>query len=177
LEKLAKRCVPASLIEIEVTESVILGKRRDLVHHSLKQLAGAGIVIALDDFGTGYASLSNVKRLPISMLKIDREFVNGIGRNQDDAIVQAVATMGARMGLKIVAEGIETVSQLHTLQNFGVPEGQGMLFSPAVPAAQMQGLTEASTAGRWASLVRPKNTAIPHSNIIRMMDKVEATSK
>jgi hypothetical protein len=99
LAKLALRGIRPAMIEVEVTESVVLGRGRDHVRQALVELAAAGVRISLDDFGTGYASLTNVKQLPITALKIDRSFVGGLGSETDDSIILAISTLGARMGL------------------------------------------------------------------------------
>lgn len=150
LAKLALRGIPPSMIEVEVTESVVLGRGRDHVRQALVELAAAGVRISLDDFGTGYASLTNVKQLPITALKIDRSFVGGLGSETDDSIILAISTLGARMGLAIVAEGVETERHIAMLRGFGVPYGQGMYFSAAVPSAQFGQLADTSASGCWA---------------------------
>ncbi|HEX8058898.1 MAG TPA: EAL domain-containing protein [Novosphingobium sp.] len=150
LAKLALRGIPPSMIEIEVTESVVLGRGRDHVRQALVELAEAGVRISLDDFGTGYASLTNVKQLPITALKIDRSFVFDLGSETDDSIILAISTLGGRIGLAIVAEGIETERHMAMLRRFGVPYGQGNYFSPAVPSGQFARLAEMSANGRWA---------------------------
>ncbi len=150
LAKLALRGIPPAMIEVEVTESVVLGRGRDHVRQALIELADAGVRISLDDFGTGYASLTNVKQLPITALKIDRSFVGDLGSETDDSIVMAISTLGGRMGLSIVAEGVETERHIAMLRRFGVPYGQGLYFSPAVPSAQFAKLAEIADSGRWA---------------------------
>jgi diguanylate cyclase (GGDEF)-like protein len=150
LAKLALRGIPPAMIEVEVTESVVLGRGRDHVRQALVELAAAGVRISLDDFGTGYASLTNVKQLPITALKIDRSFVGDLGSETDDSIILAISTLGARMGLAIVAEGVETERHIGMLRRFGVPYGQGMYFSPAVPSGQFAKLAEISASRRWA---------------------------
>lgn len=150
LSRLGESGIPPAMIEVEVTESVALGRGRDHVRHALVALADAGVRISLDDFGTGHASLTNVKQLPISALKIDRSFIGGLGNVADDSIVHAMATLCARMGLSIVAEGVETAQQIAFLRQVGVLYGQGMYFSSAVPCANLGELTRISAAGYWA---------------------------
>lgn len=150
LARLALRGIAPSMIEVEVTETVALGSGRDHVRHALVELAEAGVRVSLDDFGTGYASLTNVKQLPISALKIDRSFVSGLGSETDDSIVAAMSMLGTRMGLQIVAEGIETAEHVAILRRLGVRYGQGFYFSRAVSSTHLTELAAISASGRWA---------------------------
>ena len=103
--------LPPDQLELEITESAILGDEPGVIE-TLNGLKDLGIRLALDDFGTGYSSLSHLVRFPIDTLKVDRSFVNGIGREaQADAIIAAVVAMGRRLGLQVVAEGVETEEQ------------------------------------------------------------------
>ena len=103
-----------------------------------------GIRISIDDFGTGYSSLSSLKRFPLDELKIDRSFVKGVPSDSDDAaIVAAMVGMAHSLGLKVVAEGVETREQLAFLQERCCNEYQGYLCSPAVPAAEWPNLVAA----------------------------------
>lgn len=150
LAKLWECSISPALVEVEVTESVALGRGRDHVRQALVALSDAGVRISLDDFGTGYASLTNVKQLPICALKIDRSFISGLGKVADDSIVHAMATLCTRMGLSIVAEGVETARQIEILRQFGVHYGQGLYFSHAVPSDDLGELTGISASGGWA---------------------------
>jgi diguanylate cyclase (GGDEF)-like protein len=125
--------LPSGLLSIELTESVLMGPAEDSlpVLHKLKAL---GISIALDDFGTGYSSLAYLKRMPLDELKIDRSFVNGLPLDTENAaIVRAVVAMAASLGLKVVAEGVETPEQAVFLASIGCHMCQGWLFSRALP--------------------------------------------
>lgn len=91
--------------------------------------------LALDDFGTGYSSLSYLRRFPIDVLKIDQSFIRGLKVNsQDEQLISAIIGMGKSLGLTIIAEGVETIEQLNFLQHQLCEEGQGYLFSKAVPS-------------------------------------------
>jgi diguanylate cyclase (GGDEF)-like protein/PAS domain S-box-containing protein len=141
LASLAAADVPCRHIELEVTESVFLGRGAECVERTLRSLSLSGIRIALDDFGTGYASLSHLKQFPIDVIKIDQRFVRDLQDDPDDAaIVRAVLNLSYSLGIKTVAEGIETVAQAEYLRAGGCHFGQGFLFSPAVPAGEVPAL-------------------------------------
>jgi diguanylate cyclase (GGDEF)-like protein/PAS domain S-box-containing protein len=141
LSSLAAHNVPCQHIELEVTESVFLGRGAESVERTLRSLSLAGIHIALDDFGTGYASLSHLKQFPIDVIKIDQRFVRDLQDDPDDAaIVRAVLNLSYSLGIKTVAEGIETAAQAEYLKAGGCHFGQGFLFSPAVPASEVAAL-------------------------------------
>ncbi|MBD1942640.1 EAL domain-containing protein [Coleofasciculus sp. FACHB-712] len=124
----------ASYLELEVTESLLMGDVQRSVN-TLEQLRNLGILLALDDFGTGYSSLNYLKRFPVTMLKIDRSFVQDVTSNPDSAAVtDAIIALAKSLRLNITAEGIETQEQLDYLQRRGCEEGQGFYFSRPVPA-------------------------------------------
>jgi EAL domain-containing protein (putative c-di-GMP-specific phosphodiesterase class I) len=94
--------------------------------------------VALDDFGTGFSSLGYLEVLPVDELKIDRRFVAGLGvSHQDEALVRAVLTLAADLGLSVVAEGVETRAQAHALAELGCGMAQGLLYGPAVPVERL----------------------------------------
>lgn len=145
LDRLHKSNTPTHCVQLEVTETVFVGRGGEHVERALQTLSSAGIRIALDDFGTGYASLSHLKQFPVDVLKIDRSFVKNISGDKDDAaIVRGVVSLGRSLGIKIVAEGIETVEQEAFLKRFRCHVGQGYLFGKPGPAAQVP-----PTVGRW----------------------------
>ncbi|MBD1935209.1 MULTISPECIES: putative bifunctional diguanylate cyclase/phosphodiesterase [Cyanophyceae] len=124
----------ASYLELEVTESFLMGDVQRSVN-TLEKLRELGISLALDDFGTGYSSLNYLKRFPVTMLKIDRSFVQDVTSNPDSAAVtDAIIALAKSLRLNITAEGIETQEQLDYLQKRGCEEGQGFYFSRPVPA-------------------------------------------
>lgn len=138
LEGMAKAGVPPQRIELEVTESVFLGRNAEVVERSLHRLSAAGISIALDDFGTGYASLSHLKQFPIDIIKIDRRFIHDVETDPDDAaIVRTVLNLAYSLGIRTVAEGVENPRQLDYLRAGGCHYGQGFHFGAAVPASQV----------------------------------------
>ena len=126
--------VPANRLTIEVTENVYMGWGSDVVGDTVRRLHDSGVLIALDDFGTGYASLANLKQFPIDRLKIDKSFVQNI---DDQAIVRAVITLGASLGMKVVAEGVEGLDQLAFLERSGCDQVQGYHFARPMPGAEV----------------------------------------
>jgi EAL domain-containing protein (putative c-di-GMP-specific phosphodiesterase class I) len=139
LHKLKHAGIGPEHVQIEVTESVFLGRAADHVGRALRRLSAAGLHIALDDFGTGYASLAHLMQFPVDALKIDRSFVRGIGRSRDaEAITKAIVNLGQSLGIEIIAEGVETPEQETYLLGLGCQTGQGFLYSKAA-AAEMIG--------------------------------------
>jgi EAL domain-containing protein (putative c-di-GMP-specific phosphodiesterase class I) len=136
LERLHASGIPPDAFQVEVTETVFLGRGAEYVERALKTLSAEGVQIALDDFGTGYASLSHLKDFPVSIIKIDQSFVQELEEKRDNApIIDAVINLGRSLNIKVVAEGIETPIQHHFMVGRGCDFGQGHLYSPAIPAA------------------------------------------
>jgi EAL domain-containing protein (putative c-di-GMP-specific phosphodiesterase class I) len=137
-------------LELEVTESMLMNDPKATTR-TLRKLKSAGLHISIDDFGTGYSSLSYLKQFPIDALKIDRSFVSEVTTNADDAaIATAIILMGHSLKLSVVAEGVETESQLAFLRVLQCNEVQGFLISPPVPAEQARELLRADGAQRQA---------------------------
>lgn len=127
--------LPAERLELELTETVLLGERANEVERTLRELAGAGVRIALEDFGTGFASLVHLRRFPIDVIKIDRSFTAGVcGDAGAAAIVRALIGLARDLGIETVAEGVETADQRRWLRAAGCTLGQGYLFGRAQPA-------------------------------------------
>jgi EAL domain-containing protein (putative c-di-GMP-specific phosphodiesterase class I) len=136
LERLHRARISTSRIELEVTETVFLGRGADSVAEALNVFSREGVKIALDDFGTGYASLTHLKAFPVDVIKIDRSFVSSLDTDPNDAaIIDAIVGLGHKLGMEIVAEGIETTVQAQYLLERGCEYGQGYLFGKAGPAA------------------------------------------
>ena len=135
LGKLNAVGIDPETIQVEVTESVLLGQAIEHIERTFKELTEAGIKLALDDFGTGFASLTHLKRFPIEIIKIDRSFIRDLQIDAEDgAIVDAVVGLGRALDIQVVAEGIETTMQRDFLAALGCAVGQGYLFGSAVPA-------------------------------------------
>ena len=123
---------PARL-HLEITESALMEDTED-VARVVRALKGLGVRVSIDDFGTGYSSLAHIKRLSVDTLKIDRSFVDGLGREPEDtAIVMAVLGMARSLGLSVVAEGVETEEQLTALRDLGCTLAQGFYFARPEP--------------------------------------------
>ena len=135
-----QRCaLEADALELEITESVLMDQSEAGIR-ALRDLRGLGVRLVLDDFGTGYSSLSYLKHLPLDTIKIDRSFVAGIDGAADRSIVDAVIALAHGLGIAVVAEGIETESQLDRLRDLGCDYGQGYLISRPVPAERTAAL-------------------------------------
>ena len=135
---LQKYDVPAEWIWVEITESAILDDP-DHAIETLERLRALGIRISIDDFGTGYSSLSYLKRMPVDELKIDKSFVMGMTNHKDDeTIVRSTIDLGHNMGLKVVAEGVETEEMLEQLKEMRCDLVQGYHLSRPLPPAKLE---------------------------------------
>jgi diguanylate cyclase (GGDEF)-like protein len=131
---LARHGVSAQHLELEITEHVVL-EHSDETIRTLQRLRSSGVTIAIDDFGTGYASLAYLRRFPVDKLKIDRTFVAGlIDDAREAALVDAIVSVAHKLGLAVVAEGVETPEQSAALRQMGCEFGQGYLFGKPVSA-------------------------------------------
>ena len=129
--------IEAGHLELELTESVLMANA-DLASERLQTFRTLGVPIAVDDFGTGYSSLAYLRRLPITTLKIDKAFIDDLGRpgdTEDAAITTTVIAMAHSLGLHVVAEGVETAEQLEFLREHGCDSVQGYWLSPPMAAA------------------------------------------
>jgi diguanylate cyclase (GGDEF)-like protein len=131
---------PPGTLRLEITESVLIAEG-SRVRRVIDSLGDLGVLLSLDDFGTGYSPLSYLRELPVTEIKIDRSFVTAMMSDRDTAtIVAAVIGLARRLGIEVVAEGIETAGQLEMLRGFECPFAQGYLFSRPLPAQNV---------GRW----------------------------
>ncbi len=144
--------VPHRVIMLEITEDNLMKDLQNVIP-SLHRLNEIGVEIAIDDFGTGYSSLSYLTTLPISELKIDRSFVRELGVSpQSSAVVTAIIALARSLGLRVIAEGVETLRQMEVLHRLGVVTMQGYLFSKPAPAADLEHWLDKSaqkSASNW----------------------------
>ncbi|TXM90347.1 GGDEF and EAL domain-containing protein [Methylobacterium sp. WL116] len=139
-DALQRHRLSPEMLELEITETIFL-KVEEPVLRPFRDLHRRGVGISFDDFGTGYASLSSLKRFPLTRLKIDRGFVRDLMTDQHDAaIVRFMIQIGNDIGLDIIAEGIETSDQEARLLEMGCKQGQGFLYAKALPAARFEDL-------------------------------------
>lgn len=145
---LKRHGVPPELLEIEITENVLLDRDPGRILNSLNALKTIGVKVALDDFGTGFASLTHLKRFPVDRLKIDHSFVRNIETDADDAAIsRTIISLAHSLGLEVVAEGVETPEQLAFLRRHGCNYAQGYLFGRPEPASELAGYLERAQAG------------------------------
>jgi predicted signal transduction protein with EAL and GGDEF domain len=150
LAALEESGLPPHLLELELTETTLLDNQREVANelHTLRRL---GVRIAVDDFGTGYSSLAYLQILPIDRLKIDRSFVQDLDTNADRAaIVDAVVGIGRSLRLEVLAEGVETETQLERVLSAGCEIVQGFYFSRAMPAEQFGVLAAQDVDFPWS---------------------------
>ena len=151
--------VPHRVIMLEITEDNLMKDLQNVIP-ALHRLNEIGVEIAIDDFGTGYSSLSYLTTLPISELKIDRSFVRDLGVSpQSSAVVTAIIALARSLGLRVIAEGVETLRQMEVLHRLGVVVMQGYLFSRPVSATDLELWLEQSVRGRNASWISQADSA------------------
>jgi diguanylate cyclase (GGDEF)-like protein/PAS domain S-box-containing protein len=141
-EALRKSEVRPEFVKIELTESVAMNDAPD-TEQTMSQLRALGVKLSIDDFGTGYSSLSYLRRFSVDTLKIDQSFVAAMeGGRENRAIVGTIVTLGQNLGLQVVAEGVETSSQVETLRSFGCDAVQGYFYSKPVPSNTVKTLID-----------------------------------
>jgi diguanylate cyclase (GGDEF)-like protein/PAS domain S-box-containing protein len=138
--------VTGRFLQVEVTERALL-EAPAIAGPALEQLRAMGVSVGLDDFGTGFSALSCLQQVPLDFVKIDRSFVAGVAvSHRSEAIVTAVIDLAHALGLSVIAEGVETVEQMHALQRLHCDRAQGFLFSPAQPPTQFATIVSAALA-------------------------------
>lgn len=152
-EALRRSRVPAEQLWLEVTEGVMI-TQPDQALDTLRRLSAIGVRVAIDDFGTGYSSLSFLQKFPIHRLKIDRSFVNELANNANArSLVKTIIAMADSLGLDVVAEGVETVEQLHALGDLRCSKAQGYLIShPVTPETMASTVAGLDKIGKWPRL-------------------------
>jgi EAL domain-containing protein (putative c-di-GMP-specific phosphodiesterase class I) len=139
-DALARHRVPASLLVIELTETAALADVERCAR-VLGRLRAFGFGAALDDFGTGFSSLAHLRDLPVDTIKIDQRFIRGaISEPRDAALVRGLAALAASLGLRMVAEGVETAEQAALARACGIPIHQGWFYAPALPCGEVAAL-------------------------------------
>jgi len=135
---LEKSGLPAQSLELEITESMVMADLENGLE-TLKKIKDLGVRLAMDDFGTGYSSLSYLKRFPIDRLKIDQSLVRDVTADREDAaLITAIISLAHNLGVKVVAEGVETLEQRDFLVKAGCDQGQGFFYGKPVDAAEFQ---------------------------------------
>jgi EAL domain-containing protein (putative c-di-GMP-specific phosphodiesterase class I) len=138
--------MPPALLQLEVTESMVMRNVSRTIR-VLDAIQSRGIRLAIDDFGTGYSSMSLMKQFPIDTIKIDRSFVHDLARDSEDqAIAQAIISMGKALGMTVIAEGVETAEQEAFLRNHGCDEMQGFRLSKPLPPRELAELLRVAPA-------------------------------
>jgi predicted signal transduction protein with EAL and GGDEF domain len=136
--------VAAAHFEVEVTETVLLGRHTNEAALILSEFHEAGVSVALDDFGTGFASLTHLKQFPVDHIKIDQSFVRNLETDPEDAaIVAAVVSLGRNLGKFVTAEGVENAAQVRRLREAGCDFGQGYLYAKPTGASDVPALIKA----------------------------------
>lgn len=139
---LDRRGISGQAISMEITEGLIM-EARDKITNRLLDFRDARIQVSIDDFGTGYSSLSYLKQFDIDYLKIDQSFVRNLEHDQNDlGLCEAIIVMAQKLGIKVIAEGVETKTQDRLLRDFGCDFGQGYFYSRPVPAAEFASLVK-----------------------------------
>nr|WP_246329527.1 GGDEF domain-containing phosphodiesterase [Chthonobacter rhizosphaerae] len=159
----AEQGVGPELLEVEITENVLVEGHACQAAEVLRRFKEAGVQIALDDFGTGYASLIHLKRFPIDAIKIDRSFIADMERDRSDsAIVAGVIAMAHSVGLSVIAEGVETDRQAAILREAGCDHAQGFLFGAPMPTVAIPGFRSNRPLDRASS--RGHEPRLPSGN-------------
>jgi diguanylate cyclase (GGDEF)-like protein len=152
---------PACL-KLEITESAVM-ENAEAAIRMLKQLRELGIQISIDDFGTGYSSLSYLHRFPINTLKVDRSFVSTMEDGTENGeIVRTIIALAKSLNLNVIAEGIESIHQLHQLRILGCEYGQGYLFSRPVPENEIEKIL--ADKARWRNIIPSQSIKVPLPN-------------
>ncbi len=155
--------ISPACLKLELTESAVMENAERAIS-MMTQIRKLGVKLSIDDFGTGYSSLSYLHRFPIDTLKVDRSFVSTMEDGSENGeIVRTVIALAKTLRLDVVAEGIETIHQLHQLRILGCEYGQGYLFSRPVPLEEAERILEDKT--RWENVIPTQTVPLPIQNI------------
>jgi predicted signal transduction protein with EAL and GGDEF domain/DNA-binding response OmpR family regulator len=164
--------VPHKCIELEITETSLMKDLQNVIP-TLHRLNEIGVEIAIDDFGTGYSSLAYLTTLPISELKIDRSFVRDLGLTpQSSAVVTAIIALAKSLGLRVVAEGVETIRQMEVLHRLGCNVMQGFLFSKPRPPEEIELWVKQTIVPRDAPWIKQMAHFIDTSEVVALENPV-----
>lgn len=153
LESAGRAGLSPTNLSVEITESALVAKI-DEANAALGALRAVGVSVSVDDFGTGYSSLSYIKDLPVDQLKIDKGFVKEMARSSvAREIVTGTVSLAHKLGLNVVAEGVETAEQFYLLRELGCDYAQGFLFGKALPASELEGLYLDRGGSRYSSVL------------------------
>jgi EAL domain-containing protein (putative c-di-GMP-specific phosphodiesterase class I) len=141
-ETLRQSTFQATSLILEITETQVISDNSDV--SSLWELKELGVGVSIDDFGTGYSSLAQLHRLPVSEIKIDKSFISTLGPHGSDAFVAGIVGLARGLGLRVIAEGVETAQQLAALQRMGCERAQGYLLGQPMEARQLHDLLTGS---------------------------------
>ena len=150
-QALARSGLPPNCLELELTESLMM-TNIELTLETLQVLHAMGVQIAIDDFGTGYSNFAYLRKLPISCLKIDRQFINDLsepGARDTTIITQTLITLAHNLHLRVIAEGVETENQLRLLHEQGCDEIQGFIHSHALSPGEFEKTMQVHDPARW----------------------------
>ena len=154
---------PAKHLELEITESALIGNA-DLTIECLKQWKRLGVQIAVDDFGTGYSSLNYLSRLPVDRLKLDQSLIHQMTLDAKSAtVMRSIISLGAELGIDVIAEGVETEQQFRMLEDLGCPRVQGYLLGRPMPPKQAQVALRKAWGNRPSPAFRPSRIAVGES--------------
>jgi diguanylate cyclase (GGDEF)-like protein len=170
--------IPPQCVKIELTESVAMNDAPS-TEETMSQLRALGVKLSIDDFGTGYSSLSYLRRFPVDTLKIDQSFIAGMETERDNyAIVGTVVALGHNLGLQVVAEGVETLSQLEKLRTISCHAAQGYFFSKPVPSDAVGAVVDAirgqakCTTKNPSMFPTPLPEITPRAGVSELLDPV-----
>ena len=152
------QALDGSAINVEITEDLLMNPRNRITNRLL-DFRAAGIQLSIDDFGTGYSSLPRLKQFDIDYLKIDQRFVPNLDQDNNDTVLcEAMIAMAHKLGIKVIAEGIESRDQNQLLRELGCDFGQGYLYSKAVSAAELEDLLGEKNLPEYCA--QKKSTAV-----------------